>query len=144
MKTDELTVWKIFDELSAFRHEQTNRQRLTSLLLLLLHGGQFLADFLRKELDFYRFDCDEQRRKSVKLSVDDWINEFWFTDFSRCRAEIGWKNKRKKNKLSLTTRKKRKPISSCRENVYTENFSTLILLTSTVFCISTTRKKKEK
>ncbi|MDR3653207.1 MAG: hypothetical protein P4L34_09590 [Paludibacter sp.] len=51
--------------------------------------------------------------------------------------------KPEKNKLSLTTRKKRKPVSSCRENAYMENFSTLILLDSTTFLHFDSDKKKE-
>jgi GTPase involved in cell partitioning and DNA repair len=50
----------------------------------------------------------------------------------------------KQNKLSLTTRKKRKPVSSCRENAYKEKISTLILLASTTFLHFDSDKKKEK
>jgi len=44
----------------------------------------------------------------------------------------------------LTTRKKRKPVSSCRENAYKKNFSTLILLISDNFLHFDSDKKKEK
>ena len=44
------------------------------------------------------------------------------SEFARFRAEIAFrqdrKTRKKQNKLSLTTRKKRKPVSSCRENAY--------------------------
>jgi len=50
----------------------------------------------------------------------------------------------KQNKLSLTTRKKRKPVSSCRENAYKKKKSTLILLISDNFLHFDSDKKKEK
>ena len=62
------------------------------------------------------------------------------SEFARFRAEIAFRqdrktrtNKTKQNKLSLTTRKKRKPVSHCRENAYKEVFSTSVLLISTTF-----------
>ena len=59
-----------------------------------------------------------------------------FSEFARFRAEIAFlqdRKDKKQNKLSLTTRKKRKSVSSCRENAYKEKISTLILLVSTTF-----------
>ena len=67
------------------------------------------------------------------------------SEFARFRAEIAFRQDRKKqNKLSLTTRKKRKPVSSCRENAYKKNFSTLILLISDNFLHFDSDKKKTK
>jgi len=70
------------------------------------------------------------------------------SEFARFRAEIAFrqdrKTRKKQNKLSLTTRKKRKPVSSCRENAYKKNFSTLILLISDNFLHFDSDKKKTK
>ena len=70
------------------------------------------------------------------------------SEFARFRAEIAFrqdrKTRKKQNKLSLTTRKKRKPVSSCRENAYKKKNSTLILLISDNFLHFDSDKKKTK
>ena len=45
------------------------------------------------------------------------------------------KKKRTKNKLSMTTRKKRKPVSSCRENAYRKVLDTSTFRISTTFLL---------
>ena len=101
-----MLYWKIFDELPAFSTWITwvKNQLFCSHMLTLL-CGQFLADFRGKKKDriaIQHFDCWHYDPK------------LWKCDFTV--------EKKRQNKLSLTTRKKRKPVSSCREKWLNEKF----------------------
>ena len=98
-------------------------------------GGQFLADFKRKEPNFYHFDCDVKRQKFVELRFDDLRTTFWLLDFTRFRAESSFRQD-KKEKLSLTTRKKKTRFGLSRECLHGKNFDFCFR------CFDSDRKRK--
>ena len=78
----------------------------------------------------------------------DFLNAFNISDFDfRTYLIYGWKARfdktKRKEKLSLTTQKKKKNVSGCRENAYKEKNRLLFSLFRQHFCILTATEREK-
>ena len=131
--TVRFSTWKDFSVLTDFRLRTT------------LAGGQFLADFRRKKIDFLALELWPLKTElGIRTSQTFWVSRLkvvcgerkdifylFRLTFRSCGLKVHLDREKRKNKtkkrISPTTRKKRKPVSGLSGERFTGKFFRLLI-----------------